>query len=253
MPPQPATLSRGATLFCDFDGPIADVSDRYYNTYKLAIAATQAAYATQGLQLPIRILSKAQFWHMKQNRIPDLTIADWSGLVGDEVLYFMGQVEQLVNQPALLHQDRLQPGVREALVQLQAQGIRLVIVTLRQSAQVLQFLQAHELATAVSQIYGATDDATAYPNRVEHKVAQLRGAIADQARLGYAVDPTWMIGDTEADICAGQAAGIPTIGLACGIRSRDYLSTLQPTYLRCDLNSAIQTLLQLPSPISINS
>jgi phosphoglycolate phosphatase len=235
-------LLPGGTVFCDFDGPIADVSDRYYHTYTLALAATQADYTKQDVSLPIRRLTKAQFWHMKQNRIPDTEIADWSGLSGEVVSIFLDHVETLVNQPTLLHQDQLQPGAMAALAALQDRGVRIVIVTLRQAAQVLDFLHQHDLATSISQIYGEQDAGTAYPNRIEHKVAQLRAAIADQRRLGFHTRDSWMIGDTEADICAGQAAGLPTLALTCGIRSAGYLRGFHPTRMYRDLYAATEFL-----------
>lgn len=240
-------LTRGATLFCDFDGPIANVSDRYYSTYRQALAQTQAHYTDQGITLPVRLLTKAQFWEMKQTRVPDKTIADWSGLGHHQADVFLAQVEGIVNHPTLLTQDRLQPGAREALMACQRQGIRVVIVTLRQSAQVMQFLYDHDLATLVQQIYGANDEATAYPNRVEHKIASLTSAIADQQRLGWTLHGCWMIGDTEADIRAGQAANIPTIGLSCGIRSAAYLEHCQPTRLYGSLREATECLLTMPA------
>jgi phosphoglycolate phosphatase len=236
-------LPSGSTVFCDFDGPIADVSERYYSTYTLALSATQQAYAERGRVLPIRRLTKAQFWHMKQNRLADQMIADWSGLTGAEIDEFLARVEQLVNQPTLLHQDQLQPGARTALVALQDRGVRIVLVTLRQASQVLDFLHEYDLATTISQIYGAHDATTAYPNRVEHKVAQLKDAIADQNRLGFSTTHSWMIGDTEADVCAGQAMGLPTIALTCGIRSAAYLKGYQPTETQRDLYAAVAALL----------
>jgi phosphoglycolate phosphatase-like HAD superfamily hydrolase len=51
-----------------------------------------------------------------------------------------------------------------------------------------------------------------------------------------------MIGDTEADILAGQATGVPTIALTCGIRSRRYLQQFDPTLIHTDLLSAMHTL-----------
>ncbi len=236
-------LSHGATLFCDFDGPIADVSDRYYSTYRQALMDTQAGYAAQGLDLSVRVLTKAQFWRMKQTRVPDPMIADWSGLRGDAVTWFLGRVNDIVNQADLLEQDCLQVGAREALLRFQAHGIRLVIVTLRHGAQVMQFLYDHDLTTTVHQIYGATEVEAAYPNRIEHKIASLRGAIADRRRLGLDPVGAWMIGDTEADIRAGQAAHIPTIGLTCGIRSASSLASCKPTRLYGSLQAAADFLL----------
>ncbi|MEO0988340.1 MAG: HAD hydrolase-like protein [Cyanobacteria bacterium J06639_14] len=230
----------GDVLFCDFDGPIADVSDRYYSTYLSALNSTQAAYAARGIHLPIRQLTKAQFWHMKQNRVPDTAIADGSGLSDAETEYFLNRVAELVNQPTLLYQDQIQPGAKAALKMLHALGVKVVIVTLRQASQVRDFLHKHGLATNIHAIYGAEDAATAYPNRIEHKVVQLRTAIAVQQSLGCRTATSWMVGDTEADICAGQAAGLQTIALRCGIRSAAYLRGFQPTHLLRDLYAAAE-------------
>src|SRR5690349_18472060 len=80
------------TIFCDFDGPIVDVSDRYYSTYQLALTDTQLCYQTAGVTLPIQILSKDQFWQMKQDRIADVEIAMRSGLRGEEIDLFLEHV-----------------------------------------------------------------------------------------------------------------------------------------------------------------
>lgn len=237
-------LPPGSTLFCDFDGPIADVSDRYYHTYCLALKATQADYARRHIALPVRRLTKAQFWYMKQNRVPDTTIADWSGLSGAQVDDFLSHVMTLVNQSTLLHQDKLQPGARAALNRLRECDVRIVIVTLRQAAQVLDFLHQYDLATMISQIYGANHAEIAYGNRTEHKISHLRDAIAEQSRLGFDTRNSWMVGDTEADVCAGQACHLPTLALTCGIRSSLYLKDFSPTGVHRNLNAAVNFLLQ---------
>lgn len=249
----PEPLQSGAVLFCDFDGPIADVSERYYNTYLSALLATQAAYTAGGIHLAVRRLTKAQFWHMKQNRVPDTTIADWSGLSGAETRYFLERVEELVNQPTLLHQDQLQAGAKAALIALHTLGVTVSIVTLRQSSQVWDFLHQYDLTRVIHQVYGAEDTAAAYPNRVEHKVVRLREAIADQHRLGRSTSASWMIGDTEADICAGQAAGLPTVALTCGIRSAGYLKGFQPTRIHRDLYATTEFLMAYQSTSSQES
>ncbi|MEM6869194.1 MAG: HAD hydrolase-like protein, partial [Cyanobacteria bacterium P01_C01_bin.121] len=51
---------------------------------------------------------------------------------------------------------------------------------------------------------------------------------------------SWMIGDTEADILAAQAAGLSSAALSCGVRSRDYLQTLEPTEIYDELLTAVQ-------------
>lgn len=239
------------TVFCDFDGPIVNVSDRYYNTYQLALADVQAGNPSNGTTLPIHLLSKRHFWHMKQNRVPDVEIAIRSGLRDEQIDLFLSRVIQIVNQPALLHQDFLQPGVRWALSLLHSQGMRLVLVTLRCQEQVDQLLQSYDLAHLFSGVYGTQDCGAAYTNRADQKTQILTEILTNSSNSGQAIAAgsgsgntslrspcAWMIGDTEADVLAGQAVGIPTIALTCGIRSRIYLEQLQPTRIHNDLLSA---------------
>ena len=236
-------LTSGSTLFCDFDGPIVDVSDRYYSTYQIGLADTQAIYQQKGAALPIRVLSKKQFWRMKQNCMADARIAHWSGLKDEQVDIFMEQVRRVVNQPALFHKDRLQTGIQQVFTLLSRYHVRLVLVTLRHPNQVSQFLQQNGLEAAVDQIYGASDFEAAYSNRSDHKTHLLSTAIADQNRQGFATQNTWMVGDTEADIIAGKRLSLHTIALTCGIRSNAYLKKLQPTQIHPNLQSAVQMLL----------
>ncbi|HEY9649017.1 MAG TPA: HAD family hydrolase, partial [Coleofasciculaceae cyanobacterium] len=130
-PPNLGSCSQQVTVFCDFDGPIVDVSDRYYATYKLGLADTQAVYRAAGVTLPVQQLEKHQFWQMKQDRVPDAEIAMRSGLQGEQIDFFLGRVIEIVNRPELLTLDKMQPGIRWALARLHSQGIRLVLVTLR--------------------------------------------------------------------------------------------------------------------------
>jgi phosphoglycolate phosphatase len=239
----------GKTIFCDFDGPIVDVSDRYYSTYQQGLAHVQAVYALQERSIPLHVLTKHQFWQMKQERTPDPEIAMRSGLQGKQIDLFLQQVKQIVNQPELLQQDQIQPGVKQALLRLHAQGIQLVLVTLRCQQQARQLLRQYGIAHLFSQIYGATDDQAAYLNQAEHKTQLLAEAIAvtssqpdtrDRARSAQA----WMVGDTEADILAGQALGISTIALTCGIRSQAYLQRFAPCQIHANLATAVASLLE---------
>jgi phosphoglycolate phosphatase len=221
------------TVFCDFDGPIIDVSDRYYQTYQLGLVDVQALYQAQGIKLPIAPLSKEQFWSMKQNRVPDQEIALQSGLQGTQIEHFLQRVSHIVNQPTLLCQDRLQPGVRWALTLLHAQGVRLVLVTLRCQEQAIQVLKGYGLLQLFCDIWGTQDQQAAYRNLAEQKT-KLLALAAERSHLKNA----WMIGDTEADVIAGQRVGIPTIALTCGIRSSAYLKQFEPTRMHNDLLSA---------------
>ncbi|WP_341730563.1 HAD family hydrolase [Microcoleus sp. EPA2] len=235
-----AESSAQMTVFCDLDGPIVDVSDRYYTTYKQGLADTQAVYLGRGINLNLEILSKQQFWQMKQNRVPDTEIAKSSGLSGEEIAVFLGCVSRIVNQPDLLHLDRIQPGVQWAIALLHSRGVRLVLVTLRPKKQAVQILQNYGLARLFTSIRGTQMADAAYHNYTALKT-ELLAEVAEefQSSLGSA----WMIGDTEADILAGQALGIPTIAVTCGIRSRHQLQQYQPSFILSDLIIAVNHLL----------
>lgn len=238
-------LSPGITLLCDFDGPLVDVSERYYSTYQQGLEDIQAIYQAKGITLPVQVLNKNQFWQIKQERTPDAEIALRSGLQSEQIPLFLERVRQIVNQPALLQKDQLQPGVRWALALLHAQKIRLAVITLRCQAQAVKILQDHGLAHLFTLIRGMPDEQAAYQNYTELKKQLLAEVLAEEPFQSTAQQPgcVWIVGDTEADILAGQAIGISTIGVTCGTRSASYLNQLKPTQLSSDLLAAAHYLL----------
>jgi phosphoglycolate phosphatase len=242
MAGSPRSLSKQTTVFCDFDGPVVDVSDRYYSTYQMALADT--ARFTQEFSPELRVadrlsqpvLTKAQFWQMKQNRTPDREIAQRSGLSGEQIDFFLDRVLKIVNRPVLLQQDKLQPGVSWALNLLRTEGAKLILVTLRDRDEANSILEQHGLRSLFTAIYGTDNSQAAYQNYAELKTQLLDRAIRDHCHVSK--QDAWMVGDTEADILAGRAMGIPTIGLTCGIRSHQQLNLLEPTRIETDLLAA---------------
>lgn len=232
--------SQPLTLFCDFDGPIVDVSDRYYSTYKLGLANIQELYQASGQSLRIQPLSKRQFWQMKQERVCDQEIAMRSGLRGEAIPTFLKLVREIVNQPTLLHKDRMQSGVNWALALLHSQGVHLYVVSLRHNEQIKQILQNYGLLRLFSGIYGTGDKHLAYLNYSDIKRQLLEQAIAE-----HSTEKAYMVGDTEADILAAQSLGISSIALTCGIRSRSYLLQFQPDQIYTDLLCSAHHVLNL--------
>ena len=55
-----------------------------------------------------------------------------------------------------------------------------------------------------------------------------------------------MVGDTEADILAGQATGLSTAALSCGVRSHTYLERLKPSKVYSCLMSAACEVVNTP-------
>jgi phosphoglycolate phosphatase len=229
QPPKINSLEN-VIIFCDFDGPIVDVSDRYYDTYCHALVQTQTFYQSHGQGLYITPLSKDQFWQFKKDRVSDIEIAMRSGLEEEEISFFLDFVRNIVNHSLLLKKDKLQPCVNWALALLHSKGAKLVLVTLRCNNQVEEILNNYGLKRLFSGIYGSQDCNAAYQNNSAVKSQLLKQAIADFGR-----ENAYMIGDTEADILAAQDRGIPVIGLTCGIRSQGYLQQFKPDQIYPDL------------------
>jgi phosphoglycolate phosphatase len=242
MAGSPRSLSKQSTVFCDFDGPVVDVSDRYYSTYQMALADTARFTLEFSPELQVanphsqQVLTKAQFWQMKQDRTPDREIAKQSGLGGEQIDFFLARVLKIVNRPALLQQDKLQPGVSWALNLLRTEGAKLILVTLRDRHEANDILEQHGLRRLFTAIYGTDNSQAAYQNYAELKTQLLDRAIREHCHANK--QDAWTIGDTEADILAGRAMGIPTIGLTCGIRSHQQLNLLEPTRIETDLLAA---------------
>jgi phosphoglycolate phosphatase len=251
----PRSLSEPITVFCDFDGPIVDVSDRYYSTYHLALTDTAKFYSEFSqprltpleLLLKLTTLTKSQFWQMKQNRVPDREIAHQSGLAGEQIDFFLRRVQEIVNCADLLDLDKIQPGVTWALGLLRSQGCKLILVTLRDRDEAIEILERHGLRQLFTGIYGTASRDAAYQNYSEVKTQLLKRAMREHRIMPMKLAQSWMIGDTEADVLAGQAMGISTIALTCGIRSSSQLDRLQPTRIKADLLSAVHELVGLSS------
>ncbi|MEO1523275.1 MAG: HAD family hydrolase [Cyanobacteria bacterium J06633_2] len=234
------------TIFCDLDGPIVDVSERYYRTYLSGLNAFRAESVSRRSPT-VQPLSKQKFWEMKQHRVPDGEIAIRSGLHEQDTDAFLTRVRTTVNQTHLLHHDRIQPGTRWAFNLLNQQGVKLVLVTLRCQQQATQLLHECGLRPFFSEIYGTCDTDAAYVNSVDCKVALLKRAWHDHlSRHGHPLQ-AWMVGDTEADISAGQAVGLPTVAITTGIRSQSYLRKFNPTYTFDTLLNAVNGLVGRPT------
>jgi phosphoglycolate phosphatase-like HAD superfamily hydrolase len=240
--PYSKVASEQITLFCDFDGPIVDVCDRYYATYELALAKTREFYQLHGQNIMLQFLTKEQFWQMKQDRVSDLEIAMRSGLQQEQIEYFIEYVRSIVNLPELLDLDKIQSGVNWALALLHSVGVRLVLVTLRENHQVKNILNNYGLKRLFAGIYGSEDVDVAYINN-----AQVKTELLTQAYGKHRGNVNYMVGDTEADLIAAKKVGVGAIALTCGIRSVNYLKQYNPDYICNDLLSVAHRLLRINS------
>jgi len=221
-------------LITDFDGPIMDVSERYYRVYQVCLE--KVCSPTQ----EIRLLSKAEFWALKRSQIPETEIGRLSGLEPEQVKDFAHLRRETVHTLPYLSHDSVQPDAIAALETAQNAGVELIVMTMRRVRELDEAFDRIDLRRffppsqryCLGNDYVKTGDTKDKPLLMERAIAELPPASA-----------TWMVGDTEADIIAAKTHGVKVIGVLCGIRDRHQLEKYQPDLIMTNLQEAVDFLL----------
>jgi phosphoglycolate phosphatase-like HAD superfamily hydrolase len=225
-------------LITDFDGPIIDVSERYYRVYQFCLEKTRRPEQT------VNELPKAEFWELKRKRVPEKQIALNSGLDEAQAQEFAQLRRQTVHTQPYFEYDTLAPGAVDALLKIQQAGIDLAVMTMRRVKELDYAFKKYDLdrffpenrCYCLSNDYVKTRD-------IEDKPLLMARAIEE---LPAAAD-TWMVGDTEADITAAKKHGIKAIAVECGIRDRTQLELYHPDLIVKDLSAAVYLILESKS------
>lgn len=222
-------------IITDFDGPIMDVSERYYRVYQFCLAEARDTHQT------VNQLSKEEFWRLKRAQVPERQIGVMSGLYEDQARQFAQLRRQTVHTLPYLVYDKPTPGAIAALTRIQQAGIHLVVMTMRRTRELNAALEQYELGRffppecryCLSNQYVKTQDIEDKPLLMQQALKELTPAAQ-----------TWMVGDTEADIAAAKIHGIPVIAVLSGIRDQDRLAQYQPDQIVSDLDEAVDRILQ---------
>jgi phosphoglycolate phosphatase-like HAD superfamily hydrolase len=217
-------------IITDFDGPIMDLSDRYYHVYQLCLSKVREPNQS------IRILTKEEFWAYKRAQVSEQQIGIESGLIAAQAEVFKNLRDRTAHQLQYLSFDRIVPGAIVALEQIQASGVELIVMTLRRTCELNAAFNQHDLARFFSPdcCYCLADE---YRKQGDIKD---KTQLMAQALTQLKPEPnTWMIGDTETDIIAAQTHGIEVIGVLSGIRNLDRLEQYQPNKIVNNLAAAI--------------
>jgi phosphoglycolate phosphatase-like HAD superfamily hydrolase len=221
-------------IITDFDGPVMDLSDRYYHVYQLCLARVKQP------EQPLKILSKAEFWACKRAQIPDRQIGLDSGLTAVQADEFQQLRNYHAHRLEYLHLDRVVPGAISALERIQAAGIELLVMTLRRTRELEPALVRYDLERffPADCRYCLADDYLKQGD-IPAKNQLMTKALNELSTH----QDTWIIGDTEADILAAQAHQIRSIGVLSGIRNRERLAIHQPDSIVANLAEAVDLLL----------
>ncbi|MBR8833816.1 MAG: HAD family hydrolase [Stigonema ocellatum SAG 48.90 = DSM 106950] len=222
-------------LITDFDGPIIDVSERYYRVYQFCLEKTKS------LDQEVKQLTKAEFWHLKRSQVPEKQIGMMSGLDEEQVQEFAKLRRQTVHTELYFQYDSLAPGAVDALLKIQQAGVDLAVMTMRRVSELDYAFKKFDLGRffpenrcyCLSNDYVKTRD-------IDDKPLLMARAIEELPPVAN----TWMVGDTEADITAAKKHGVPVIAVECGIRSSSQLELYQPDLIVKDLSSAVDLVLR---------
>ncbi|GET40185.1 HAD family hydrolase [Microseira wollei] len=229
-------------VITDFDGPIVDVSERYYRVYQFCLEKTSRQDRS------VRQLSKDEFWQLKRARVPEWEIGMISGLDPEQAQEFATMRRQTVHTLPYFHYDELIPGAVDALEKVQQAGVDLVVMTMRREIELDYALERFDLGRffppnrryRLSNDYVKTQDIDEKPLLMQQALKELPLA-----------EDTWMVGDTEADIVAAKTNGVRAIAVLSGIRDRVELEAYLPDWIVNDLSAAVDLILsQCPQKIS---
>ncbi|MSR67226.1 HAD family hydrolase [Candidatus Peribacteria bacterium] len=193
------------TLFFDFDGTILANRTRYHRVHLHCL----------GNAAPV--LSEEKYWELKRSKTSESEILKRHYPEIDNARY-QKERDLCIESPEFLAFDRLLPTAKETLITL-AHAHILILVTLRKNAPAARE-EIDEFG--LREVFSDVRIAAAGADPVKAKAELMR----PNAKAG-----DWIIGDTEADILAGQSLGLTTCGVLSGIRNETLLRALHPTHL----------------------
>jgi phosphoglycolate phosphatase len=203
--------SRRQLICIDLDGPILDVSERYYRVYSDTITSIGS-----------NPLGREWYWESKRNKTSEPEILAESGARDpDLVRKYIDARAKLIESSTYLFFDQVWPGTREALNILRSHA-ELALVTMRTSKELLRRqIERVELREAFDCVLAAGPGPVAN-ERGERKAQLVRDCYGNEQVTG------WFVGDTETDILSGRLLGLRTAAITFGIRTVAHLEAVSP-------------------------
>lgn len=188
-------------LFFDFDGTLVNVFKRDYELYKRALRGRDS-------------ITYEEYTQRRRNNESSRSIVSLT-VMNHEEFYpdFIAERHALTERSELLTLDTLFDGVQDVLTGLSKHPM--FIISARNNHQTL------------------TEQCKAL--KIDHHFRYIHAiASSDKSPILKALsggEIAIMIGDTEFDVESAKAAGVISVAVSSGIRSRTYLQALQPDHL----------------------
>lgn len=207
------------TIILDLDGPILDGRLRHYQCYSDIL-----------LEQGITPIPVDQYWEMKRNK-KDRHIQLAASNADSIYDVFLSSWLERIEQERYLSFDRLQPGVLQKLQEWKHDAIRLALITMRNN---LVTLHRQMELLGLSLLF---DNIVSINKSGEVAIGKANAA-RSFVEMGEKNSVLW-IGDTEVDIFAARLLGVKACAVSCGLRTAEYLVTLDPDFIVLDLNEIV--------------
>ena len=196
-------------IFFDLDGPLIDISEKFYKLYTdIFVKHHQPT------------LSSREYWELKRNKVPEPDIVSRT-TDRDFASKYVPERLAVIEDLEYLKFDRLHPGVVDLLAELKRKG-DLTLVTLRNNRRNLLWELEHlGLSRYFANILTKDDNHGDFRIKVE-LISEFCSNNSCQGIL---------IGDTEADILAAKALKITSCGVTFGIRTKEIITKLEPDFI----------------------
>jgi len=194
-------------IFIDLDGPLLDGRERHYHCYQSILE-----------ELGFKPLGIDEYWETKRalvNRKDLLKMSDAESIYDDFFVEWLARIES----PEMLALDKVQEGAVGYLRSCRAQGIELVLVTMRKDKQALE----RQLISTGLRQYLDTVLVCEHAEGGEGKADAVRNIYPASQFEECAL---W-VGDTEVDWEAARSLGCRVVLLSNGLRNEAYLRSLQ--------------------------
>ena len=202
-------MSLGKQIFFDLDGPILDVSEKYYRLYKDIVSEMGC--------VPV---SKTRYWENKRNKIPETVTLNESRLPEELMPIYSDKRKALIETRRYWELDVVWPELFAYMNDSPLHGF-ITLVTLRVNRQALENeLSFLGIRSWFASVLSSGEDQGQRPG-AEIKIGMIKQHFQRQVE-------GWFIGDTETDIRTGQNLGLYCAGVSFGIRTRKILSLESP-------------------------